>query len=332
MIKRASKRYKRETHQENISLKPGLVIASHGANVEVEDEKKHVHTCISRKKVGVAVCGDQVQWHSEANQTGLIHQIEPRKNLLARPDARNKLKPVAANIDYLAITLAPTPSAIKANETELDSTIDLDKLFDFHAIDRYIVAAEVSNIQALIIINKIDLLPDHCVDELHQRLSRYTPLDYPYILASTKKGTGLKELNDLLKDNNNVFVGQSGVGKSSIIKTFVTEEDIQVGTLSKVTGQGRHTTTATRLYHLKSGGSIIDSPGVREFGLWNIEPEKIMLAFREFAPYLGYCKFNNCLHTSEPNCAIRDAVANKEIDSQRYEAYKKILASLDEPR
>ena len=330
--KQSNKRFKREKHTETVKLNTGLVIATHGATVEVEDEKKHIHPCISRKKVGVAVCGDQVQWHSEPNQTGLIHEIHPRKNLLARPDARNKLKPVAANIDYLIITLAPTPSAIQEDETSMAPQSDKITLFDFHAIDRYIVAAEASNIQAMIVINKVDLLSKEQLDDVESRLAHYHPLGYPYVFTSPKQNKGLSTLYEYIHHRTCVFVGQSGVGKSSLIQHYVNEADIQVGSISKVTGQGRHTTTATRLYHLGKGGQIIDSPGVREFGLWNIEAKEIMHAFKEFRPHIGKCKFNNCLHSGEPGCAVKAAVNSGEIHQERYSAYQKVLVSLNDPR
>ncbi len=326
------KSFKRESQSEAPKLRPGLVIASHGANVEVEDNKGHRHHCINRKKTGFAICGDRVMWHSEPHHTGLIHEIVERKNVLSRPDAHNKLKAVAANIDHLVITLAPTATAIQEEKNSLTEQADHMDLIDFHAIDRYIVAAEISATRALIVINKIDLLPEATLDEIRARLSLYTKLGYPCVLTSTQQGQGIEDLATYLAHKTSVFVGQSGVGKSSLIKIFIGEENIQVGSLSKVTGQGRHTTTTTRLYHLNGGGNIIDSPGVREFGLWNIEAKKIMHAFKEFKPLLGMCKFNDCLHTREPNCAIKKALQNGEIKRVRYEAYTKILLSLSDPR
>lgn len=326
-----SKRYKREQQSTTVTLKPGLVIATHGATVEVEDDKKHLHPCISRKKVGVAVCGDHVKWHAEPKQTGLIHEILPRTNLLVRPDARNKLKPIASNIDYLCITLAPTPTAIDDNETTLNQTENIS-LFDYHAIDRYIVAAEASRIQALIIINKVDLLNETMLADIQSKLDHYDKLNYHYVLTSPKTNLGIKTLYRFIQNRTCVFVGQSGVGKSSLIRCFVDDDDISIGSISKVTGQGRHTTTATRMYHLQNGGHIIDSPGVREFGLWNIEADEIMHTFREFTPYIGSCKFNNCMHTSEPGCAVKAALHEKKIRAERYDAYLKILASLNDPR
>ncbi len=326
------KSFKRESQNETPALKPGLVIASHGANVEVEDNKGQRHHCINRKKTGPAICGDHVMWHSEPHHTGLIHSIINRKNVLARPDAHNKLKAVAANIDHLVISLAPVATAIQEEKNSLiEQAHNLD-LIDFHAIDRYIVAAEISATRALIVINKIDLLSEKMLDEIRARLNIYAELGYPYVLTSTQRGQGLDNLSQYLAHKTSVFVGQSGVGKSSLIKIFIGEENIQIGSLSKVTGQGRHTTTTTRLYHLNGGGNIIDSPGVREFGLWNIEAQKIMHAFKEFKPLLGMCKFNDCLHNREPNCAIKKAVQNGEIKQARYEAYNKILLSLDDPR
>lgn len=310
----------------------GLVIAAYGANLEVEDVAKQRHLCMCRRKIGHAVCGDQVLWHTQPQQTGLIEEILPRKNLLARPDAHNKLKPIAANIDYIAITLAPIPSAICDDETAIDPNEPLDRLFDFFAIDRYIVASEASGIGSFIVINKIDLLSDEQLSALTVRLAYYEALGYTPIFTCTHRGIGVQQLSEKLQNKTSVFAGQSGVGKSSLIQLFVDNEELQVGSLSKVTGQGRHTTTATRLYHLRNGGYIIDSPGVREFGLWNIEAEKIMHCFREFADYLGTCKFSNCLHRNEPNCAIKKAVEEGLIQEQRYQAYLKVLANLSNPR
>ncbi len=197
-------------------------------------------------------------------------------------------------------------------------------------IDRYLIAAETLAIAPLIVLNKVDLL-DQQQRELYQEwLSEYQRIGYTVLLVSKESGEGIEMLEKALADQVNIFVGQSGVGKSSLVNALMPELNIEEGEISETSGLGQHTTTAARLYHIPSGGDLIDSPGVREFGLWHLEPEQITQAFREFRPYLGGCKFRDCKHDDDPGCLIRQAVEDGEISEIRFENYHRILESMQE--
>jgi len=288
----------------------GRIIAHYGANLDVEDELHQVHHCLIRANLPKMVCGDQVIWQSTGKELGVITSLVPRTSLLARYDYNGNDKPVAANIDQILIVVAPQPG------------IDED------TINRYLVAAELTAIAPIIVINKIDLLSDSEKSALSEQLTTYQQIGYPILYTSIKQRNGLNQLIEELRDKTSIFVGQSGVGKSSLIKTFIPDADIRVGELSKATGLGKHTTTVTVLYHLEKGGDIIDSPGVREFGLGNVSDDQLAQGFREFIPYLGQCKFKDCRHLQEPDCAIKNAVNNGEISSQRYASFQRLVKNL----
>lgn len=296
----------KETGPEQI----GRIVAHYGANLDVEDEQHQVHHCLVRANLPPLVCGDQVTWQPTGKELGIITSLVPRTSLLARPDYQGRLKPVAANIDQILIVAAPQPG------------IDED------LINRYLVAAELTSIRPIIVINKTDLLTEQQQQALSNQLEMYQRIGYLIIYTSTKQRNGLDDLIAQLRDRTSIFVGQSGVGKSSLIKIFIPDEDIRVGELSKATGLGKHTTTVTVLYHLDSGGDIIDSPGVREFGLGNVSPELLAEGFVEFRPYLGKCKFKDCKHLQEPECAIKEAIDRGEIIKQRYESFQRLVNNL----
>lgn len=285
----------------------GRIVAHYGANLDVEDEQQQVHHCLVRANLPKLVCGDQVIWQSTGKELGVITSLAPRNSLLARPDYHGNLKPVAANIDQILIVVAPQPG------------IDEDM------INRYLVAAELTGIKPIIVINKTDLLSDSKHKSLATQLDMYQQIGYQLIYTSTKQRNGLNQLIDELRDKTSIFVGQSGVGKSSLIKIFIPDADIRVGELSKATGLGKHTTSVTVLYHLDKGGDIIDSPGVREFGLGNVSPEQLAQGFVEFVPYLGNCKFKDCKHLQEPECAIKGAVDEGKIIKQRYDSFQRLV-------
>jgi len=161
-----------------------------------------------------------------------------------------------------------------------------------------------------------------------QRLSIYEQLDYPLIQTSVKQPHGLDSLIPLLHDKTSVFIGQSGVGKSSIAQTLLPDENIRIGKLSRAQDEGRHTTTTAQLYTLAQGGRLIDSPGIRDFALGAIEQQQLANGFREFHPYLGQCRFRNCQHCHERDCAIQEAVKNGDITGQRWQSYCHIAATL----
>lgn len=314
---RLSRAKARETSTEQIldgqTLGPeqtGRIIAHYGANLDVEDELGKVHHCLTRANLPRLVCGDRVIWQETGQNLGVITSLIPRTNLLARPDYNQQLKPVAANIDQMLIVAAPQPA------------------LDEDLINRYLVAAELTAIEPLIVINKTDLLSGQNKHALHNQLAVYEQIGYAIIYTSTKQKHGLDDLIQHLVDKTSIFVGQSGVGKSSLIKTFIPDNTIRVGELSQATGLGKHTTSVTVLYHLPSGGSIIDSPGVREFGLGHVSQAQVTEGFVEFKPFVGQCKFKDCKHLHEPGCAIKNAVEKGHITQQRFDSYLRIVKNL----
>lgn len=312
-------RQKQESHLKQDADSPtlntmdgeqGIVIANYGKTALIEDLQKNQFTCHIRQNLDTLVCGDHVVFKSENNDSGIVLAIEPRQNYLARPDRKGQAKVVAANIDQIMIVAACKP----ALNTRL--------------IDRYIVAAELSELTPIIIFNKTDLTHALNSNNIREQLSIYQELGYKLVFTSVKQLQGIDTLEAILADKTSVFVGQSGVGKSSLINTILPEAKAEVGDISDNTQKGRHTTTLTRLYHLPHGGHLIDSPGIREFGLWQVQLSETAEGFIEFRPFLGQCRFRDCLHEDEPGCRIRAAVEEDRINRQRWESYRRIIESL----
>ncbi len=296
------------------SERQGLLVTTFGANAEVEDEQGHLIRCHIRKNSDPVITGDHVYWLPEQQpDTGVIVGHLPRKSLLCRPESAHKLKLIAANLDAIIIVSAPPP------------------VLSEEMIDRYLVAAETLKIQPIILLNKIDLLDQKHKVQMTEQLATYQKLGYIVIYSSTVTKDGLDELNAFLQGKTCVLVGASGVGKSSIIASLAPESTIRVGEVS-ANGLGKHTTTTTHLYHLPNGGNLIDSPGVREFGLWHVDKNDVLTGFVEFKNFLNKCKFRNCQHELEPGCKIQEALQSNQIDQRRYASYLKILASLDKKR
>lgn len=291
----------------------GLIISHYGKQVDVEvlegKDKGEIIRCHMRTHLGQLVTGDRVVWRASTD-AGVVVALEPRHTELKRPNNHGELKPVAANIDAILIVIAVEPHA--------------------HAslIDRYLVASELSNIEPVIVLNKIDLLNEATESRLRPMLDSYEAIGYPIIFASTNTQSGLDELHQFLADKTTVFVGQSGVGKSSLINALLPGLDIRVGELSEARRTGRHTTTTARLFHIPEGGDLIDSPGIREFGLWHIDPERLLDGFKEFKPFIGHCRFRDCKHEAEPGCAFHAALELGQISEQRFDSYKQILSSM----
>lgn len=291
----------------------GLVIAHHGQNIEVEDIKGQIIMCKKRQHLGPIVPGDRIKWQSEPNgDGGVVLAIEERSSLLSRPDARGNLHAVAANIDQMFIVIAPTPAP------------------NLTTIDRYLLAADSANIEPILVLNKEDLLPDDPQQpELLELLKTYTDIGINTIIVSAKKLQHLSALHEKMLNKTCVFVGQSGVGKSSLIATLLPHEYIKTGELSTLSAHGKHTTTTARLYHIENlNANIIDSPGMREFPLWALDPATLANGFVEFRPFLHDCKYRNCTHTNEPGCALLNAVDNGKISRSRLASYQKILADM----
>jgi ribosome biogenesis GTPase len=289
----------------------GLVIAHYGTQVAVESAPGQGQRCHLRANLEGLVTGDRVVW-CQGDPIGVVVAQLPRDNVLSRPDPYGKLKPVAANIDQILVVIAPFPQP--------------------HAnlIDRYLVAAETVGIEPVILLNKIDLLTDDpaLAAEMGALLAVYPGLGYRILRTSSKAG-GLETLHVALRERTSIFVGQSGVGKSSLVNALLPEAELRVGSLSENTLKGTHTTTTAQLLHLACGGTLIDSPGIREFGLWHMSREEVEQGFREFRPFLGNCKFRDCRHQQEPGCAILEASTSGAISPGRLNSYRHIVNSLE---
>ncbi len=292
----------------------GLVLSRFGQHADVEDTSGAVVRCNMRRTISSVVTGDEVSWRRSKQPTGsidgVIEAVAERHSVLLRPDFYDGLKPVAANIDLMIIVSAILPA------------------LSLNIIDRYLVASEITGIKPLLVINKIDLLPETEQQALDQQLQLYRQMGYACLLVSAKTGQGMTELLQYLHSGTSIFVGQSGVGKSSLMNTLMPGLAAATQEVSEVSGLGQHTTTVSRLYHLPEGGKLIDSPGIREFALWHLSPEEVTNGFIEFRPWLGRCKFRDCKHLTDPGCAIQHAVAEGEISPLRYESYQKILHSM----
>ena len=313
-IARAQRREERtQTELEQGQLGPeqeGLVIAHFGVQVEIENQQGERVRCHMRANLPALVTGDVVVWRAGQQTQGVITASLPRHSELCRPDARGQLKPVAANIDQLIVVFAPLPEP--------------------HAnlIDRYLVAAQHANIAPLLLLNKADLLDGIGGDKAKHLLNTYQQLGYQIMSTSAENGFAIEQLQQQLKDKTSVFVGQSGVGKSSLINRLLPGTDTAVGALSELTHKGTHTTTTARLFHFPGGGRLIDSPGIREFGLGHVSLTDVQNGFIELAPYFGLCKFRDCSHSHEPGCALLAAIADGEVSQLRLDSFKQLAAGL----
>ncbi|NVK58071.1 MAG: small ribosomal subunit biogenesis GTPase RsgA [Alteromonadaceae bacterium] len=300
------------------SLVTGRVIGRFGKQADVQDTQGIVVRCHIRRTIESVVCGDEVLFARtdvpDENIGGVIEIVQDRRTVLTRPDFYDGVKPIAANIDQIIVVSSVKP--------ELSLNI----------IDRYLVACEDTGIKPLLVLNKVELLSDSEREEVLASLAIYQELGYSLLLCSCKSGEGIEALHERLCNTTSVFVGQSGVGKSSIINQVLPDADEMVGEISANSGLGKHTTTAAKLLPIPSGGELIDSPGVREFALWHLPQERITWGFIEFRDYLGGCKFRDCKHLNDPGCIIREAVDAGKISQQRFDNYHKIINAMADQR
>jgi ribosome biogenesis GTPase len=279
----------------------GLVITRYGQHLLVEAESGELYQCTGRRNIELSVAGDQVIFQTIGNDEGVVTALLERDNLLRRSQ-----KVIAANIDQLWLVVAVEPH------------------YQFELIDRYLVVAENAELPINIVVNKIEL--SQKINQIKYDFSMYESAGYSVHYLSVEEQTNIAELKALLNDKTHIFLGQSGVGKSSLINELIPDLNLRVNEISTKSKLGKHTTTNTTLYHIPSGGDLIDSPGIREFQLDDLTDKEILSGFREFKPFIGQCKFRNCAHINEPNCAIKQAVESGEIHTQRYQNYLNLIS------
>ncbi|CBL45475.1 Protein of unknown function (DUF 258) [gamma proteobacterium HdN1] len=298
--------------------KMGLVVGHYGSFVEIEPlpitQPRCIYPCHFRASLGSQLtAGDRVVYRSGTSGPGVVEAIMDRHSLLARPDTRGMLRPVAANVDFIVLVIAASPTPSTA------------------LIDRYLVAAELQGIEVRLLLNKIDLATPNERAALQEMLAVYPTIGYTILECSAHTGEGMAALQQALEASISIFVGQSGVGKSSLVNALLPDANARVGEISSASQLGRHTTTNSRLFHFRAGGSIIDSPGIREFGLWHLQADQIVEGFREFLPFLGQCRFSDCQHRKEPGCALREAIAEGKINPARLESYFRLREKTQAP-
>jgi ribosome biogenesis GTPase len=289
----------------------GRIVVRHGANLAVEDDAGRLHHCVSRRNIGHPVCGDRVVWQTTGDGTGVVTALLPRDTVLSRPDFAGRDNPLAANITLMIIVIAPRPAPTG------------------YLVDQYLVTAELLGIEAVVLCNKMDLLDAADRAAFLADFALYASIGYSLLPLSVKQEPGVQPLLARVAGETAILLGQSGVGKSSLVKALLPDQDIQIGRLSRATGLGRHTTSAATCYRLGDSGSLIDSPGVRSFRLRSLDRGDLERGFREFAPYRGHCRFADCRHLKEPDCALRKAVASGAIAPQRLESFQLLAAELE---
>lgn len=283
----------------------GLVIAAHGRHYLVEAEGVLLN-CVTRGKKSDVAVGDIVEYKLTSKNQGVIEAITERKTLLYRSDQyRSKL--LAANLTQLFVVVATEPG------------------FSDDLISRSLVSAEAGGIKPYLILNKIDVVD--LLPPAKKRLETYQKMGYPVHLVSAKTNPSqtLDILKPLLENQSTILIGQSGMGKSSLINLLIPDAEIATREISAALDTGKHTTTFVRSYHLNDHSIIIDSPGFQEFGLHHLTEGMLERAFPEFRPYLGQCKFYNCHHHTEPDCAILAAIKTGEISRMRHDMYEQLV-------
>lgn len=287
----------------------GLLVAHYGSYVDVEAASGEIIRCNLRQSLGIIVVGDHVVWCPTEHELGIVVAVLPRDSLLSRPAAHGQIKAIAANVDQMIIVVAVQPKPAVS------------------LIDSYLVAAEALNLPTAIVLNKIDLLDETEKQQWQQQLAIYEKIGYPVVWISCEQQRGIETLSLQLQQHTSILVGQSGVGKTSIISALLPDEALRIAEKSEEVFHGVHTTTTSRLYHLVSGGDVIDSPGVREFALWHMTPQEIAAGFVEFHDYLGLCKFRDCQHREQDVCALQQAVIAGKISAARLQSYHWIISA-----
>lgn len=303
-------------------INKGRVVTRFGAELLVENPNKnagknqtkdpHQATirCTAKRKFDSIVCGDFITWHHNEHGNASVDDLLPRTNALTRPGYRGRPRTIAANIDLLVVVNSWLPET------------------SWNLVDRYLIAAEQLNAEAIIVMNKSDLAEQHATDDDREAMKAYQEIGYPVLEMNAKTGEGISKLSVLMEGKTSIFSGRSGVGKSSIANKILPESDILTGIISD-SGEGKHTTTTATLYELENKGYLIDSPGVRDYALGDISDQELSDGYIEFSHYKDSCRFHNCTHDHEPKCAIRNAVDENKINKNRYLRYIDALRNLE---
>ena len=303
------------------ALREGLVLRSTGSWYDVRSDGETVQARIrgkfrldERDVTNPVAVGDRVAMRMDADGTGLIVELLPRHNKLSRRAAGRRAgreQVLVANVDAAwCVQAAKLPS------------------FNPGFVDRFLVMAEAYGVPAGIVINKADLIEreDHAEDIAYWQ-ALYEHIGYPVLLLSAETGEGVEEFRERLNDSISVVAGPSGVGKSTLLNAVDPSLGLRTGAVSQKTRKGKHTTTFAELLPV-AGGYVADTPGIREYGIWDMEPDELSGYYVEMLPYLDDCKFSPCTHDHEPECAVKTAVEEDEIAPERYLSYLAILASL----
>ena len=288
----------------------GQVITRFGAELIIEDSQSHeLIRCTARRKLDQLACGDWVAWEAQSQGNAAVTRLLKRKNVLERPDFRGKARAIAANVDLMVIVSSWQPSP------------------SWELIDRYLITAQRLQADAILVMNKRDLRAKFASPHDEACLAELVNIGYPILHTDAKRADAVSTLKNALKTKTGIMVGQSGVGKSSLAQQLLPDLNIKVGSIAD-TGEGRHTTTSATLYRLADSGNLIDSPGVRDFGLLALDFATLESGYPEFKPYLGQCRFNNCTHNHEPGCAVKTALNAGELLPQRYARYLALLKTI----
>jgi ribosome biogenesis GTPase len=283
-------------------------VAAHGRLFIVERPEGDRIKCVTRGKKGNAVCGDEVEFSATSPGEGVIERVSPRTSLFYRSDQFHT-KAIAANVSLVVVVAAPVPS------------------FSMELIQHCLIAAESQDLQVLIVLNKADL-PEHA--KAMKRLQPMVELGYPLLSISAK--SDVAQLRRAIEGHISLLVGQSGMGKSTLLNALVPNVQARTREISESLDSGKHTTTHSELYRLDSKTSLIDSPGLQEFALAHLDQPALEHAFIEFRPFLGKCRFRNCRHTAEPDCALSEAVAGKLIAQERLNLFRQLLSEFQPNR
>lgn len=308
------KRRKAPIKSNHECLPRGRIIGRLGPVFTVEHNGSDI-PCVARGSSKTAVVGDWVRFDPDADTelaTGLLVAIEPRDNALKRTDALGrKAQYIAANLSHLVIVCAVEPPLREG------------------LIDRYLVSARLEGLRASILFNKLDLLAPDQVSEYRARLAHYADVDHEVFFASSHTGEGFGAIEKRLNHEVSILVGHSGVGKTSIINRLLPAYEGRTNVLSSSSNKGQHTTTASWLHRLPNGGELIDTPGIRSFGLFGVTAQTLAAHFPDFDKVEAHCHFHNCTHQHEPKCAVIRMVEAGTIARHRYDAYLNLIESID---